>query len=173
MVDDMSQRILIVGVSEMGKSSLARRLIAGAGLPYFVFDPIVDEWPDAEIVTPDFDEFCVALGSMSGEPRIAVVDESGDVFQVGMRHNHWLFTRGRHDAILPIAIAQRMTMIAPNVRSMASDLYLFGSSMKDCETLARDYNAPALIDAVDFVQGEFFHCRMKDGKRCLTRHKLF
>lgn len=167
-----SQRILIVGVSESGKSSLARKIIERSGLPCFVRDPFLDEWPNAQIVTPDFDEMRAEVMKYQN-PRIAVADEAGDVLSVGDRGNHCFFTSWRHHGIIPIAIAQRMTMIAPNVRTSSTDLYLFESALADCEILARDKNCPELVEAANFVAGDFFHLRKKDGKRVLTRHRLW
>lgn len=168
----MSQRILIVGVSESGKSGLARELIKRAGLPFYVFDPIGSRWEGATIATVDFNLFTVEL-MKDKRPRVGVVDESGDAFGVGQKENHWLFTRGRHSAILPIAIAQRMTMIAPNVRTNATDIYLFRSSAKDCQTLADDYADDNLLAASELSQGEFLHSRWEGGERVTTAHKLF
>lgn len=168
----MSQRVLIIGVGESGKSGLARALIKLAHLPFYVRDPILSQWEGAELVTADMSEFMVRVEA-DPRPRIAVVDEAMEVLGVGDRQNHIVFTRWRHHAILPIAIAQRYTMIAPNLRVNATDLYLFESSKRDCEALADDYNCPDLIKAVDFNAGDFFHLRKKDGKKHLTQHRLW
>lgn len=168
----MSQRVLIVGVSESGKSTLARRLVKMAGLPYHVFDPIGAQWDGAASVSSDFAIFSSEVLADT-RPRVAVIDEAGDVFGVGQRENHWLFTRGRHSAILPVAIAQRMSMIAPNVRTNATDLYLFRSSTRDCQTLADDYADDTLLLAAELEQGEFIHSRWAGGRRVSSRHKLF
>jgi hypothetical protein len=169
----MSQRILIVGASESGKSSLARRLTVDAGLPFLVYDPLESEWDGAQFITPDFELYKTELEKMKGFPHVAVVDEAGDVFSVAQRENHWLFTRGRHHAMLPIAIAQRMTMIAPNVRTNATDLYLFRSAKPECETLAVDYAEEGLLEGATLNQGEFLHSRWENGKKHLTKHKLW
>jgi len=169
----VSQRVLIVGVSECGKSSLARKLTQDSEIPVVVFDPMLSEWASAYFVSEDIEAVKSELEKLRGNPHIAVIDEAGDVFTVGQRENHFLFTRGRHYGMLPIAIAQRMNMIAPNVRNMATDLYLFESALEDCEILARDRNCPQLLQAAEFEAGDFFHLRRVDGKKELTQHRLW
>lgn len=168
----MSQRVLIIGVSESGKSNLARKLVYASGLPYFVRDPILSEWQGAKLVTPSMDEFLTRV-EPGNYPRIAVVDEAGEVLKVGDYAYHRVFTRWRHNAILPIAIAQRYKMIAPNVRTNATDIYLFESARVDCEEMAIDFNCPELIEAANFSGGDFFHFRKKMGKKILTKHNLW
>ena len=167
----MSQRVLIIGVSESGKSTLARRLIAQAGLPYFVHDPILSQWDKARLVT---DNIAVFIDAVEREtyPRIAVIDEAGEVLKVGDYGNHKVFTRWRHNAVLPIAIAQRYKMIAPNVRVNATDVYVFETAKVDCDELAIDFNCPGIAEAANLDSYEFFHIRKKNGKKVLTRHKL-
>lgn len=168
----MSQRILIVGVSESGKSSLARSLIKDAdGLPVYVRDPIGTEWDAAGFF--ETSEELRALIRSHGAPAIVIIDESVDFFRVGQVENHWIFTRGRHQGLLPVAIAHRVKMIAPNVRAQATDLYVFNSAREDAETLAQDYNEPRLVEACDLSQGEFLHSRWSGGKKVLTRHRLW
>lgn len=172
----MSQRILIIGVSESGKSTLARQLLkeagAGVSIPYYVFDPIMSQWEGAEKITDDMDDYILSVEN-DPRPKIAVIDEAGDVLTVGNRHYHKVFTRWRHDAILPIAIAQRYKMIAPNVRVNATDLYLFETALPDCEALVTDFNCAELINASKFEAGEFFHLRRENNKKVLTRYKLW
>lgn len=171
----MSQRILIVGKSESGKSSLARRLMApaiAAGLPVFVRDPLGYTWEGARGYFNDTTELRCLMAE-HGTPAVVVIDESVDFFRVGQVENHWIFTRGRHEGLLPISIAHRVKMIAPNVRAQASDLYVFNSAKEDSDILAGDYAHEGLREANTLEQGEFFHLRWKDKKNTLTRHKLF
>jgi hypothetical protein len=168
----MSQRVGIIGVGESGKSSLCRKLVSEAGIPYYVRDPIMSHWEGAALVTPDMPEFIEAVENLDF-PRIAVIDEAGDVLKVGDYENHKCFTRWRHNAILPIAIAQRYKMIAPNVRVNFTDVYLFETALPDCEQLAIDFNCSELLDAANFEAGEFFHYRRVNNKKVLTKHRLW
>ena len=169
----MSQRVLIVGTNESGKTTLANRLIKDAHIPVFIRDPIGAEWAKCDGRFSNSDELRALLDKQKMQPCIAVIDESADFFSVGQRENHWIFTRGRHDAMLPIAIAQRLKMMAPNVRDCATDLYVFEVSPEAAGILAEAYNMPGLEAAADLSQGEFFHVRRVDGKRILTEHKLW
>lgn len=168
----MSQRVLLIGVGESGKSTLARELITESGLPYYVFDPILSQWDGAEFVTDNMDEFVVKVEA-DARPRIALVDEAGEALSVGNRKYHKVFTRWRHNAILPMAAAQRYKMIAPNVRVNATDVYLFETALPDCEELAIDFNCPDLVEAAKFESGDFFHLRKINGKKTLTQHRLW
>lgn len=169
----MSQRVLIVGTSESGKSSLARKLIVGASLPIFVRDPVGAEWPGITARFATSDELRLLIAPLKGSPCVVIIDESMDFFRVGQVENHWIFTRGRHAAMLPIAIAHRVKMIAPNVREQASDLYVLNSGKEASEILAEEYNSPKLLAACDLEQGAFFHVRWRDGVRLCTLHHLW
>lgn len=169
----MSQRILIVGVSESGKTTLANRLIEKSPVPVFVRDPIGADWVRCDGRFVDSDTLRELLEPLKKAPCIVVVDEAADFFGMSQRENHWIFTRGRHEAILPIAIGQRIKMMAPNVREQASDLYVFESSIEAADILAEAYNMPELVRAPELSQGEFFHVRRVGGKRILTEHSVF
>lgn len=178
----MSQRVGIVGVSESGKSSLARRLIAEARaampeLPLYVRDPLGYEWEGASGYFNTSEELR-ALMQKYGTPAIVVVDEAVDFFRVGQVENHWILTRGRHEGLLPICIAHRVKMMAPNVRAQFSDLYVFNSAPEDADAMAGDYNVRELLDVSELPAGEFYHVRMvvgPDGKkrRTATLYDLF
>jgi hypothetical protein len=179
----MSQRVLIVGCSESGKSTLARMLIEEAQqsvdfpLPVYVRDPLGYNWPQA---TGNFSnsEQLRGLITQFGSPAICAIDEAVDFFKPQQTENHWIFTNGRHFGLLPIAIAHRIKMMAPNVRSVATDIYVFESSKEDCEILAAEYNMPQVLEAQTFATGEFFHIRKEvgeDGKkrRIISQHSTF
>lgn len=170
----MSQRVLIVGVSESGKSSLAKTLIKDAGVPVFVRDPIgATDWPGLTARFESSDELRELLLPLKKSPCIAIIDEATDYFTTGQKENHWIFTRGRHDAMLPMAICHYVKAMAPIVRDQATDLYVFESSITTSQILSESYNMPELEDAHTLDQGEFFHVRREDGHRICTRHKLW
>lgn len=169
----MSQRLLIVGVSESGKTELAKRLIKESQIPVFIRDPVGASWPRCDAMFETSEELRELLRKQNKQPCIVIVDEAADFFSVGQHYNHWIFTRGRHDAMLPIAIGQRIKMMAPNVREQATDLYVFESSIEASAILAEAYNMDELNRATDLKQGEFFHVRRMNGKRILTEHALW
>ena len=167
----MSQRILIVGVSASGKTTLANKLIADITLPVFIRDPMRSEW----LKNDGFFETEHALKNLlKNTPRsVVIIDEASDFFGLGQKDNHWIFTRGRHFGILPIAIAQRVRMLSPNVREQATDVYIFESSKEAAEIMAEAHNSSQILDCVDFSQGEFLHVRRVNGTRKITHHNLF
>lgn len=170
----MSQRIIIVGVSESGKSALAKRLITGSPIPVFIRDPVgATDWPRCDGNFEDSDELRSHLAQMNNKPCIAVIDEGADFFTVGQKENHWIFTRGRHHAMLPIVICHYVKAMAPIVRDQSTDLYVFESSILTSQILADSYNMPRLENAHTLNQGEFYHVRREGGKRIITEHKLW
>ena len=168
----MSQRVLIVGVSESGKTTLANRLIAESPYPVYIRDPLGSEWSrdDGRFET---EHELRAFVQNAQSPCVAVIDEANDFFTRSTPENAWIFTRGRHFGILPIAITHYVKMIVPVVRDQATDLYVFESSIQTADLLAEMYNQPGLCDAPSLKQGEYMHVRRVDRERVLTRHDEF
>ena len=104
----MSQRILIVGVSESGKTTLANKLISESQIPVFIRDPVGADWSRCTARFNTSDELKELIIMQKGEPFICVIDEAAEFFNASLAMNHWVFSRGRHHAMLPIAIAQRI-----------------------------------------------------------------
>jgi hypothetical protein len=169
----MSQRILVVGTSESGKTSLVNKLITDIDVPVFIHDPIGSEWTRVNARFESSEELRVLIAGQKGAPCVAVIDEAAEFFRVGQHMNHWIFSRGRHHAMLPIAIAQRLKMMAPNVREQATDLYVFESGKEASGILATEYNCDDLLCAPELSQGEYFHVRRVDGERICTAHALW
>lgn len=169
----MSQRVLVVGVSESGKTSLVNKLIASIDAPVFIHDPVGADWSRVTARFNSSGELREMIAPLHGAPCVVVVDEAAEFFRVGMLENHWVFSRGRHHAILPIAIAQRLKMMAPNVREQATDLYVFESGREASGILATEYNCDDLLSAPELGQGEYFHVRRVDGERVCTAHALW
>ena len=136
-------------------------------------DPIYAQWERCDGRFNNSDELRELIYPLKKSPCIVVIDEAANFFRVGQLENHWVFSRGRHDAILPIAIAQRLKMMAPNVREQASDLYVFCSGVEASKTLAEEYNCDDLLSAPELSQGEFLHVRWQDGERVCTAHALW
>ena len=167
----MSQRVLIVGVSESGKTTLANRLIKDSPYPVYVRDPLRSQWSRND----GFFETEAELRKLhvTGAPCVVVVDEANDFFTKSTPENMWIFTRGRHMGMLPIAITHYVKMLQPVVRDQATDLYVFESSIQTAALLAEMYNQPALEDAPNLRQGEYLHVRREGRERVLSRHDEF
>lgn len=89
------------------------------------------------------------------------------------RDNWWLFTRGRHFGIEACAITQRPTLIAPTVRGMCNDVFVFKVSKSDAQMLANDYAAQGLENASELDQGEFLRSSWKNKKKSVDKLKIF
>lgn len=170
---------LIVGVTESGKSTLARSMAHDAsrrGIVIVVYDPTLSPDWSGEFITADEDEFFHWLRKIyekQNRPILAVVDEADTIMSMSHRHNWWLFMRGRHFGIEAIAITQRPTNIAPSVRGNTSELYAFQIPKSDAAALADDFAAPGIIGAGELTQGEFLRAYWKDRKKVVDRHRIF
>lgn len=149
---------LILGQTESGKSTLAKKLAAilkSKGEPVLVLDPLNDpEWA-ADFKTTNPDQFLQVFWK-SRECHV-FIDEAGDMvgrFDETMRETA---TSGRHWGHSCYFISQRGAMVSTTVRAQCRHVFLFASSFDDCKILAKEFNAPELVKAVDFPAGRYFH----------------
>src|SRR5688572_25247930 len=162
--------VLIAGITESGKTTLARRLAArykAQQIGVLVLDPLADpQWP-ADFRTSDEEEFLHVF--WQSRRCVAFMDEGGE--SVG-RYNLSMqktATRGRHWGHACHYITQRVQQIAPIVRDMCIHLFLFASSKKDGILLANEFNHAELENCNTLEKGEYFHA-VKMGP--CTKHKL-
>lgn len=166
--------VLIFGMTESGKTTLAKRLAARwreNGSCIIILDSLND--PGWECGTQDFqtsdpDEFIAVFWASR---RCAVfIDEAGDA--VG-RYNTVMqrtATRGRHWGHSVHFISQRGVQISPTVRDQCSDIYLLTSSLKDGKVHADEWNQPTLAQCNALGKGNYFHAT-RFGT--MTRGSLF
>lgn len=162
---------LIFGMTESGKTSLAKKLAAhyqSKGIGVLVLDPMGDpEWP-ADYKTANADEF---LDTFWNSRRCAVfIDEAGDSvgrFNTVMQRTA---TKGRHWGHACHYITQRGAQLATTVRDQCSHLFLFTSSLNDSKIHADEWNQQELKTANSLKQGHYFHAT-RFGT--LERGKLF
>lgn len=170
---------LIVGVTESGKSTLARAMESDAvnrGIVAIIYDPTLNPQWKTEHVTCDEYEFFGMLYTAyeSGIKSIlAIVDEADTIMSMSHRHNWWLFMRGRHFGIEAIAITQRPTNIAPSVRGNTSELFAFSIPQSDAKALADDFAAPEIEKAAGLIQGEFLHAHWVHRKKVVDKRRIF
>ena len=170
---------LIVGVTESGKSTLARKMEADSnqrGIVSVIYDPTLNPAWCGDIVTADEDDFFFFLREVHEKKKcsiLAIVDEADTIMSMSHRHNWWLFMRGRHFGIEAIAITQRPTLVAPTVRNNTSELYAFQIPKSDAQALADDFAAPGIVVASELPQGEFLRAYCKDRKKVVDRHRVF
>lgn len=169
-----SQRIIITGVSESGKSSLADSLIKNIDVPVYIRDPVGAPWSRCNATFETQDQLRAILEKEKPDACVCLIDEAADFFTVGDKANHWIFTRGRHHAMLPIAICHRVKSMAPIVRDQATDLYVFESSIETAQILADAYNQPDLECAPELRAGEYFHVHKdENGNRVCDARALW
>lgn len=148
---------LICGMTESGKSTLAKRLSAeliAAGITVLVLDPIQDPGWHTQYATADQSQFLQWY--WNSRSCVAFIDESGEA--VG-RYNDVMnrtATKGRHWGHSNFYIAQEATQIAPLVRGQCSSLYLFTSAAKEGERMAAEFNAPELLQCTTLPRGQYF-----------------
>jgi hypothetical protein len=156
--------VLILGMTESGKTTLARNLAARykrAGLGVLVLDPLSDPRWQCDFITADQEEFLQVF--WSSRSCVAFLDEGGESvgrYDLAMQKTA---TRGRHWGHSCHYIAQRATQLAPIVRDMCTHLFLFCSSAKDGKLLAEEFNKPELELCNTYAQGQYVHA-VKFGK---------
>lgn len=144
--DGAIHHTLYVGVTMTGKTTLARyraRKLAAMGRAVVVYDPVGTGtagggWPDGDNVLQfdDFEQFMTWV-RRNGDADL-FIDEAGDHFGQHDSENHWLLRRGRHYGYAVHLISQRPKMLAPNVRTQCSQLYVFRVATDDMRELCAD-----------------------------------
>lgn len=150
---------LIFGMTESGKTTLAKRLAARYKyneVPVIVLDSLNDpEW-NADFQTTDPDEFLRVF--WSSRRCACFIDEAGDA--VG-RYNTVMqrtATRGRHWGHSVHYISQRGVQIAPTVRDQCGHIFLLTTSVADGKVHANEWNQPDLLKCNTLGKGNYFHC---------------
>lgn len=149
---------LIIGMSESGKTTLARGLChyyKSQGRGTLVLDPLNDPRWRADYQTTNAEEFLEVM--RRSKSCYCFIDEGGQM--VG-RYNvemQWCATQARHWGHSCHFIAQGATQLAPIVRDMCSHLFLFCCAKRNGVLLAEDWNEPLLERCADIPQYGYFH----------------
>ena len=153
-------RTLILGITETGKSTLAKKLCAGynaRNIHTIVCDPLLDPDWCASFQTANPDDFVKMF--FSSRDCAVFIDESGDVVgRFPSDELRTIATRGRHWGHDVFFIAQRATQLSATVRMQCTRLYLFTSSFEDGKILAQEFNKPELRNCAQLKKGEFYAC---------------
>lgn len=168
---------LYCGVTESGKTTLAREVArkVAAEFPVVVYDPVGSAtagggWPDSAIIFTDEEEFFDYMSRDDVKGAHVFIDEAGDLFHVGKRHNFWLLTRGRHFFLSVHLIAQRPKMIAPTARGQVSVTYAFRLALEDMREIAADMGHSGL-EKISLDKGDFL-C-LYSGQASIKRANIF
>jgi len=164
---------LIVGVTESGKSCLAKSLARGLhkqGKKVAVLDPLGDRW-EGDLVTSDIAEFDKYL--RDNRSVFLFVDESFEVFNSGRDLTYrWWATTSRHYGHSATFISQRAMDVPRSMRDQCGVLYLFTSAAEDGKILAGEYNKPE-IEACNQLPQMYFYRTTRFGKLGHFRIKDF
>jgi hypothetical protein len=148
---------LIIGMTESGKTTLAKKLCEkyrASNIKTIVLDPLWDNW-NADFQTDNPSEFMAVVSNPETQSCAVFIDESGESIGQYNKEMFWLATRARHYGHNSHFIVQRTKQLSPTVRGQCRFLYLFNSPINDCKELAQDFNEPRLITGADLEQG---HC---------------
>lgn len=86
------------------------------------------------------------------------IDESKKSIDRYSADDEWITTMSRHWGHRAYLLCQRLEQIAPNVRDMCGQVFLFRVSADDARRLSRDLSFPRLEEAATLPQFHFFHC---------------
>ena len=155
---------IIIGQTLSGKTTLAKRLAAwylANGIGVVVLDPMNDPgWnPDGAenfILFTNAEEFLDFVKDPDRCLQAAIfVDESGMILDKYAEKFNWLTCQGRHHGHVVHLLAQRAEMISKTLRSQCSTVFAFNINPDDAKAYARDFNAPAIMDAPNLPQGQY------------------
>ncbi len=151
--------MLLVGMTESGKTTLAKRLSAdqkNRGIGVLVLDCLNSEGWAADFQTTDPDQFLDVF--WKSQNCAVFIDEAGDSvgrFNMAMEQTA---TRGRHFGHNVHYISQRHAQLSKTVRDQCRYLALFRSSLDDCKIHSREWARPALLSGSELEQGEYLFC---------------
>lgn len=153
---------LIVGMTESGKSSLARamsRKYAEAGHVPIVLDVTRNrEWGSGAIIFTDAEEFLRYVKN----PRLVIrqplfIEEAGIAIGKYIADFQWITTFSRHHGMRAHIVAQRAEMVDKTLRSQCANLCAFGLPFDDAKSYAREFNGKEIMQCTTFRPGTYIH----------------
>lgn len=147
---------LVVGMTQSGKSTLARILAKGvraSGRKVAVLDALKDPKWNVDFLTDDSGEFLEYAKANRG--HLLIVDESATSMNKNDKENAWLATTARHYGHRSLFITHRVTQIDPTIRGNCDKLYVFATGPKDAEIAAEEFNEPILRKLPNIPKGSF------------------
>ena len=153
---------LIVGMTESGKSSLARAMAkeyANVGHRPIVLDVTRNrEWGPTAIIFDDPDKMLEYVK----DPRQCLrqplfLEEAGLSLDRCQSQFLWFTTFSRHHGMRCHIVAQRAEMVNKTVRSQCANLAAFGLAFDDAKAYAREFNGPEIMKCTTFRPGTYIH----------------
>jgi ABC-type glutathione transport system ATPase component len=153
---------LIVGMTESGKSTLARSLAreyaAGGHVPIVLDVTRNREWGSTAIIFDDPDALLAYVRDPEKCLRQPIfVEEAGLSIGKYQSQFQWLTTFSRHHGMRCHIVAQRAEMVDKTTRSQCTNLAAFGLSFDDAKAYAREFNGPEIMQCVSFKPGTYIH----------------
>lgn len=149
---------LVIGIPETGKTTFAQcwcRSLArtNPGLHRVALNPFHDPgWAICEFQSPNPDE--ILAYARQPFPKAIFLEEAGTSLNKDRKFDY-LTSGSRHSGNGTWLIAQGAKMLSLNLRSFASEVYLFRCSRSDAEMYADFYDCPAILEATRFPPGQF------------------
>jgi len=147
---------LICGMTESGKSTLAKRMCSEfrkQGIGVLVYAPIDKRGWDCDFLTDDLNHFKAVV--LASRKCMVFIDEADTVCSRSQPENNWLAVRSRHRQHSVFFITQRPQMINTTVRGQCKNLFLFSIALDDAKDLARQWNCNPLKSVANFQTGEY------------------
>lgn len=154
---------LIVGVTQSGKTTLARMIGRGLsqkGQRVAVYDPLGTEtagggWGEKAQIIEDKEEFLDLMHSDDFVGAHVFVDEAHNIFSHEQKENLWMLTQGRHHKLYFNLMTQRPTKVHPDARSNCGKCFMFRLARQDAAMVGNDFGHSDLIhqrlDTGDFL----------------------
>lgn len=152
-----SMHIYIIGMTESGKTTLAKSLckdLKARGFSTSVLDPLKDPSWDCDYITDNALEFLEH--AKTERQRFLFVDEGGEAIGRYNKDMEWLATQSRHYGHSCVFISQSITQTSTIIRQQCSKVFAFACGSKQTELLAEEYRDDDLKQLGKIPQGEFF-----------------
>ena len=150
--------VLILGITDTGKTTLAFRLSAAysnSGHNVIVLDPDCRSNWTASKVTANPEEF-LQIAKINTSCAL-FIDEGGLTMGRYCGPMEWLATNSRKFGHKAHFITQRASQLAPLVRAQCSELYLFKQSTADSKILSAEFVCEELKYACLLKKGQYLY----------------
>lgn len=179
---------VIVGITETGKTTLAKILNAGlvrSGACVLVWNP----HPNHDFIKPDartgnvsataefrskvefLDAIQKQIRAGTGKPIFVTIDEAHMFFKKVNCPNEWMGLSGRHVGLNLTLITPYYASLNVPVRSMCRRLYIFHSTLTSAERCADEFGVKNLVKACGMPPGHYLRADHHAGG--LTEGRVF
>lgn len=157
---------LIIGMTESGKSTLAKLIVKQAkkrGVKTAILDPLKDPHFGADFQAQNGEEFLA--WAKSNKSAVLIIDEAGTAvgrYNVAMQ---WVVTTARHLGHSSVLVCQGTSQLSPLIRGQCTTCYLFSSTAQTVKIISEDFNSPELMKMSRLNRGEFYIISRYDSLR--------